>query len=123
MEKINMDANEFWTLRRSHEKLAIDSGDVRQMVICAKTRLSFIATGITDSGRPNRLAYKEHLDHMNAAMRLLNAANSAERQIAKDERESQKDQKDETLIPLGGLHDDMGITCMESSDESDFPPR
>ena len=85
-DKVNMSNYDFWCLRSSHERLAIKSGDVREMVLCAKVRMDNIATGITSSDRNKRLAHENDNGHMYQALRLLEAAKNAEHKIANNNR-------------------------------------
>jgi len=85
-DKVIMKTYDFWCLRNAHERLAIKSGDVREMVSCAKVRMDHIATGVTSSDRENRLAYEKDNEHLCTVLRLLEAARVAENAIAKQNR-------------------------------------
>ena len=82
-DKVIINKNEFWSMRASHESLAIDSGNVRHMVLCAKERLDHIALQVTRSNRPNQLCHIDDNEHMYVAMRLLNHAKDEEARIRK----------------------------------------
>ena len=84
--KVTMSKYDFWCLRDSHERLAVKSGDVREIVLCAQVRMDHIATGITSSDRINRLAREKDNEHMYTALRLLEEAKSADNKIAKANR-------------------------------------
>jgi hypothetical protein len=85
-DKVIMSKYDFWCLRSSHEQLAVKSGDVREMVLCAKVRMDHIATGVTSSERENRLCNEKDNEHMYSALRLLESAKNAEYEIAKNNR-------------------------------------
>ena len=77
---------DFWCLRNAHERLAVESGDVNEIVLCAQVRMQHIATGITNTGRPKRLAKEKDNEHLFSALRLLEAAKNAEHEIARANR-------------------------------------
>lgn len=85
-DKITMSKYDFWCLRGSHERLAIKSGDVKEIVLCAQIRMNHITTSVSSSAREGRLPYPEDEENMYTAMRLLNAAKDAEHAIAKSNR-------------------------------------
>lgn len=85
-DKVTMSKYDFWCLRNAHERLAIKSGDVCEMVLCAQVRMNHIATGITCGGREDRLPHEKDNEHMYSALRLLEAAKNAEYEIAKANR-------------------------------------
>ena len=87
-KNISINKREFWSLRSSHERLAVNSGDVREIVLCAKVRLDNVCIGVTSGDRPNRLAYEDDTDHMLEAYRLLNEARITENAIAKENRKN-----------------------------------
>ena len=91
--KVTMSKYDFWCLRNSHERLAVKSGDVSEMVLCAQVRMNHITTSITCSDRENRLPYAKDDEHMYSALRLLEAAKSAEqeRERGNKNRKSQID--------------------------------
>ena len=76
-KKVTRGEYDYWCLRSSHEQLAIESGNVRHMVICAKERMASITTSVT-CGDESKLAYDGDNAHMYAAMRLLIAARDSE---------------------------------------------
>lgn len=86
-DKVTMSKHEFWCLRNSHERLAVKSGDVKEMVLCAQVRMSHITTSVTCSDRENRLPYAKDEEHMYSALRILNEAKLAEQAIAKVNRD------------------------------------
>ena len=83
-DKVIMHKGDFWSMRVSHESLAVDSGNVRHMVLCAKERLDHIALKISRSDRPNQLCHIEDEEHMYVAMRLLTYARDEEARIRKE---------------------------------------
>lgn len=85
-DKVTMEGYEFWNLRLAHEKLAVESGDVREIALCAKIRMEHIAICVTDPSRPKRLAYESHTEHLRIASSLLQAAKEAENKIIKENR-------------------------------------
>ena len=85
-DKVTMSKHDFWCLRGSHERLAVKSGDVKEMVLCAQVRMNHITTSVTCSGRENRLPHEKDNEHMYSALRLLDAAKLAEYEIAKELR-------------------------------------
>lgn len=85
-DKVTINKNEFWSMRAKHESLAIDSGNVRHMVLCAKERLDHIALNVTRSDRPKKLRHIEDNEHMYVAMRLLNHAKDEEARIRKQDK-------------------------------------
>lgn len=85
-DKVTMSKYDFWCLRNAHERLAVNSGDVREMVLCAQVRMNHITTAITNSEREDRLANEGDNEHMYSAIRLLEAAKNAEYAIAKANR-------------------------------------
>jgi len=82
-DKVIMSKYDFWILRNSHERLAVKSGDVSEMVLCAQVRMNHITTGVSCSDREDRLAYDKDNEHMYSALALLEAAKNAEFAIAK----------------------------------------
>lgn len=84
---VTMSQYDFWNLRSAHERLAIKSGDVREIVLCAKVRLDNIIVGVTNSDRGNQLCYKEDEEHMYSAMRLLLAARDTQKVINSNQKE------------------------------------
>ena len=89
-DKVTMSNYDFWCLRSAHEKLAIESGDVKEMVLCAQIRMDFITTCVSTGGREKRLPYEKHNEHMYTALRLLNEAKNAELKISKASRKKKK---------------------------------
>ena len=85
-DKVIMSNYDFWCLRNAHERLAVESGDVKEIVLCAQVRMQHIATGITNTGRPKRLAKEKDNEHLLSALRLLEAAKNAEHEIARANR-------------------------------------
>ena len=85
-DQVTMSNYDFWCLRNAHERLAVESGDVREIVLCAQVRMQHIATGITNTGRPKRLAKDDDKEHLFSALRLLEAAKETEHKIAKANR-------------------------------------
>lgn len=83
---VTMSSYDFWCLRNAHERLAVDSGDVKEIVLCAQVRMQHIETGITNTGRPKRLANEKDNDHLFTALRLLEAAKNVEHEIARYNR-------------------------------------
>jgi len=82
-DKVSIDSYEYWALRSSHERLAVKSGDVKEIVLCAQERMRRISTGLTASNRPDQLCYKGDEEHMYAAYRLLNEARKSQLRINK----------------------------------------
>lgn len=80
-KNVTMTQYDFWNLRSAHERLAVKSGDVREMVLCAKVRLNEISVAVTNSSRENQLCYKEDNEHMYSAVRLLLAARDNQKLI------------------------------------------
>lgn len=89
-DKVTMSKHEFWCLRNSHERLAVKSGDVTEMVLCAQIRINHITTSVTCSDREDRLPYAKDEEHMYSALRLLNEAKLAEQAIAKLQRDMRR---------------------------------
>tara|TARA_R110000823_G_scaffold313827_1_gene441909 strand:- start:944 stop:1228 length:285 start_codon:yes stop_codon:yes gene_type:complete len=85
-DKVTMSKYDFWVLRGSHERIAVKSGCVREMVLCAKVRMDHIATGVTNPDRENRLCYEKDNEHMYSALRLLESARDAELSIFKKKK-------------------------------------
>mgnify|MGYP003655409250 CR=1 FL=1 len=88
-DKVTISKYEFWSLRNSHERLAISSDDVKEMVLCAQERMKHITSTVTVGGREGRLPYPDDNEHMFAALRLLSAAKDAEHAIARANRINQ----------------------------------
>ena len=88
-DKVNMSKHEFWSLRNAHERLAVSSGDVKEMVLCAQVRMKHITSTVTVGGREGRLPYPDDNEHMFTAFRLLSAAKDAEHEAARESRASQ----------------------------------
>lgn len=80
-ENVTMPRFDFWNLRAAHERLAVKSGDVREIVLCAKVRLDQIGVGVTSSTRVNQLCFEEDNEHMYSALRLLKKARDVQRLI------------------------------------------
>ncbi len=85
-DQVTMSNYDFWCLRNAHERLAVESGDVKEIVLCAQVRMQHIATGITNTGRPKRLANEKDNEHLFSALRLLEEAKNAEHEIARANR-------------------------------------
>ena len=82
-KKVEMAADDFWNLRSAHERLAVESKDVREIVLCAKIRLENVVVSISRSDRPKKLCYEEDEAQMYAATRLLNSARDITNEIHK----------------------------------------
>lgn len=68
---IRIDKDKYWKLREQHERLAKETGHVRQMVVCAKERLNEVVDSVIRSDRPKGLCYDEDQKHLNIAQKLL----------------------------------------------------
>ena len=78
-KQVTMDSVDFWNLRAVHERLAVKSKDIREIVLCAKVRLDNVCTIVSNGDRPKQLCYEEDNEHMFTAMGLLIDARDIEK--------------------------------------------
>lgn len=69
---------EYWCLVNRFERLAVEVGAIRDIIMLAENRLRCVAHGV-QSGDSAGLAYEKHWEHVASANRLLNAAMEAKR--------------------------------------------
>ena len=71
---------EYWCLVNRFERLAVESGAIRDMVMLAENRLRCVAHGVSRGDSPS-LCNSDHWEHVASANRLLTAAMEAKRNL------------------------------------------
>lgn len=85
LENSNGRDHEYWGLVQSFERLAAETGSIRDLVMLTENRLRCVAHRVS-SGNSSDLVYNDHWNHVFAAKRLLDSAIEAKQEMDKKAR-------------------------------------